>query len=125
MKLPRRGVVVAGLVYGDPPDLPFTVAMSHSSPVITERWHGLQLSLVADAREHLTALLSPDGLSAPHGVWSDSAYLACLKHSGLAAEIQISAAPPPPDQPFGRLSLLRAYPPGLARLLGPRPACQA
>jgi len=114
-----RGVAVAGLVYGPPPDLAFPVAPSVSSGVVADRWPGLQLSLVADASEHLVALLSQDGTVARHGVWSDSVYLACLKHSGLAAEIQLSALGDTRDLPFDSLSLLRAYPIGLTRLIGP------
>ena len=119
-KAQARGVVVAGLVYGTPPKLPFPVAVAHSSTIVADRWPGLQLSVVVDACEHLVALLSPDGLTARHGVWSDSVYLACLKHSGLASEIQLSAVEAEADLPLGELSLLRAYPSGLARLIGPR-----
>ena len=121
----HRGVVVAGLVYGPTPDLPFRVATARSSDVIAERWPGLQLTVVADACEHLAALLALDGQAVRHGVWSDSVYLACLKHSELAAEIQLSAARPEPDAPFGDLALLRAYPPGLTRLIGPQAPRQA
>lgn len=115
-----RGVVVAGLIYGAAPDLPFPVVAMRNRAIVAERWPGLQLSLVTDASEHLVALLAPDGQTARHGVWSDSVYLACLKHSGLAAEIQISAAPDA-ESPLNGLSLLRAYPSGLSRLIGPRP----
>ena len=115
-----RGVTVAGLAYGDPPEFPFPVARACSRAFVTDRWPGMQLSLVADAREHLVALLSPDGLAARHGVWSDSVYLACLQHSGLAAEIQLSTANPSDPEAFGKLSLLHTYPPGLRTLVGPR-----
>ncbi len=119
-KAHERGVTVAGLVYDKPPQLPFPVATMRSHSFVPDRWPGLQLSLVADASEHLLALLSPDGLAAPHAVWSDSAYLACLQHSGLAAEIRLSAINRDDSDPFGSLSLLRAYPPGLRGLIGPR-----
>jgi HTH-type transcriptional regulator, sugar sensing transcriptional regulator len=115
-----RGVTVAGLVYGAAPSVPFPVVVAGSSAIAFERWPGLQLSLVADGREHLLALLSPDGTAARHGVWSDSVYLACLKHSGLAAEIQLSAPGSWIDPSFQALSLLHAHPAGLTRLIGPR-----
>ena len=115
-----RGVTVAGLAYGDPPEFSFPVATACSRAFVADRWPGMQLSLVADAREHLVALLSPDGLTARHGVWSDSAYLACLQHSGLAAEIQLSTTNPDDPKAFGRLSLLHTFPPGLRTLVGPR-----
>ncbi len=112
----ERGVRVAGLVYADV-TLPFPVAATPNVAAM-ERWPGLQLSLVADAREHLLALLSTDNLRVLRGVWSDSAYLACLQHSGLGAEVRLSAAAPK-DQ-LGDIALLRAYPPGLRTLIGPR-----
>lgn len=115
-----RGVTVAGMAYRDPPPAPFPIAPARSSGMVAERWPGLQLSLVADARQHLVALLSSDGGAALHGVWSDSAYLACLQHSGLASEIQICAAQPPLDEALSRLSLLSAYPSGLVGLIGPK-----
>jgi len=115
-----RGVTVAGLVYGQAPSLPFPVVVASASAIVAERWPGLQLSLVADAKEHLAALLSLAGTSARHGVWSDSVYLACLKHSGLAAEIQVSAAGSHIDSSFDGISLLQAHPAGLTRLIGPR-----
>ena len=114
-----RKVVVAGLAYADAPTLPFPVVCSSSASVVTERWPGQQISLVADAREHLTALLAPDGQSVRHAVWSDSAYLACLKHSGLAAEIRVSRVAPFDQDPLNGVALLRAFPPGLRTLMGP------
>ncbi len=114
-----RGVVVSGLIYHATPNLPFPVATARSSTIVAERWPGLQLTLVMDAREHLVALLSTGGASALRGVWSDSAYLTCLQHSGLAAEIQLASADPAVAAPFQDLSLLRAYPTGLTQLIGP------
>ncbi|HWE45163.1 MAG TPA: helix-turn-helix domain-containing protein [Caulobacteraceae bacterium] len=113
-----RKLTVTGLTYAAPPALPFPVVASNATGVVAERWPGQQISLVVDAREHLTALLSLDGRSVRHAVWSDSAYLACLKHSGLAAEIRVSGLPEEED-PLSALSLLRAFPPGLRTLIGP------
>lgn len=114
-----RGLAVAGLAYAETPALPFTVVTSRNAAVAAERWPGQQVSLVADAREHLTALLTPDGQSVRHAVWSDSAYLACLKHSGLASELRVSHLAPSDADPLNALSLLRAFPPGLRTLIGP------
>ncbi len=113
-----RGVTVAGLCYGAKPDATFHLSQPASGDFAFERWPGLQLSVVADGREHLLALLSPDGLSVRHGVWSDSAYLACLQHSGLAAEIRLLARAQ--TSPLDHLSLLQSYPTGLRSLIGPR-----
>ncbi|HRD45378.1 MAG TPA: hypothetical protein PLF78_02720, partial [Caulobacter sp.] len=115
-----RGVIVAGLTYGAATGLPFLTVDSHGGGLIGERWPGQQLSLVADAVGHLIVLLSPDGERVKHGVWSDSAYLACIKHSGLAAEIRLSVIEAG-DADVPDLSLLRAYPAGLRRLIGPAP----
>lgn len=114
-----RKVVVAGLAYAAAPALPFPVISSAGAATVAERWPGQQISLVADAREHLTALLAPDSGSVRHAVWSDSAYLACLKHSGLAAEIRISQVAPLDQDPLNGVALLHAFPPGLRALMGP------
>ena len=114
-----RGVTVAGLCYGEKPDASFHLSQTASRDFAFARWPGLQLSVVADAREHLLALLSADGSSVHHGVWSDSAYLACLQHSGLAAEIRLLARAQP--GPLEHLSLLQSYPAGLRALIGPPP----
>jgi len=113
-----RGVRLAGLVYAEAA-FPFPIARAPRGAAL-DRWPGLQLSLVADAREHLLALLSADNLRVLHGVWSDSAYLACLQHSGLGAEIRLSAAAAEANDRLGDIALLRAYPPGLRALIGPR-----
>ena len=112
-----RGVRTSGLVYETPGPLPFVARLSPAAAFVADRWPGLQLSLVVDAREHMVALLADDGQAVRHAVWSDSAYLACLKHSGLAAEIRLSR---PGDDELESLSLLAAYPPGLQALVGPR-----
>ncbi len=114
-----EGVTVGGLVYAPAPGVAFAAVRAASSAFAAGRWPGLQLSLVVDAAEHLVALISPDGTRVLNGVWSDSAYLACLKHSGLASEIRLSASEGAARLP--ELSLLNAYPPGLRALAGPRP----
>jgi HTH-type transcriptional regulator, sugar sensing transcriptional regulator len=118
LKAHNRGVRLAGLVYADV-TLPFPIAAAPRGTVL-HRWPGLQLSIVVDASEHLLALLSGDGSRVLHGVCSDSAYLACLQHSGLGAEIRLSALAPDAHDRLGDIALLRAYPPGLRSLIGPR-----
>jgi len=112
-----KTVTLAGLIY-DERTLPGVNALlSPTARFARERWPGQQLSLVVDGREHLDVLLSADGASVRHGVWSDSVYLACMKHSGLASEIRLGAG----DEAarFAGISLLRSYPPGLRELVGP------
>jgi hypothetical protein len=113
-----RNVVVAGVTYGDTPALRVTHIHAHSWNSVSEAWPGQQVTIVSDAGEYLVALLSRDGESVIHGMWTDSAYLSCLQHTGLASEIQIAAirhALPPALQ---SLDLLDARPSGIRRLLG-------
>ena len=57
-----------------------------------EAWPGGQwLNLVADAREHLLAVLRSGGEGIHQAVWSESAYLALVHHSGLSAEMTVAS----------------------------------
>ncbi len=112
-----RGVRIAGVVYEDVAAAGFLTVLSPGGPPIVERWPGLQITLVADGREHLKALLSRDETTVKHGVWSDSAYLACLEHNGLGCELSVSSSPSLSAQ--HTFSLFASYPPGLRDLLGP------
>lgn len=116
-----HNVTVGGLTYAPAPGVAAPTVVSASAAFAAQKWPGQQISIVVDACEHLLALLSADGQRVLHGVWSDSAYLACLKHSGLAAEIRLSAVAADAPPPLSELSLLRSYPPGLQTLAGPRP----
>jgi len=51
-----------------------------------------------------------------HGIWSDSAYLSCLQHSGLSAEIRLSSLRATGDA-LDPIALLAAQPPGLQRVI--------
>lgn len=111
-----RGVTVAGRTYERPaPKEPLILAWQGPSTLI-ERWPGLQVTVVADARAHILALLSHDGREVLNGVGSDSAYLACIAHSNLAAELRLAAVAPKGDDPLAHLSLLNAQPPGLRQI---------
>ncbi len=109
------GVIVAGLTYV-PTSASFRVVHAASAERAAQGWPGRQVTVVADAREHLVALISPDGDRVIQGVSSDSVYLACLQHSGLAAELRINAAAF--DDPMADLALLNLRPSGLTQLLG-------
>jgi hypothetical protein len=54
-------------------------------------------------------------------IWSDSAYLSCLQHSGLSAEIRLTGVDAAALEPLAGLSLLGAAPRGLRALIGPEP----
>jgi sugar-specific transcriptional regulator TrmB len=115
----RRGVTVAGLVYEAPTDSPYTQVPSASAGFVAEHWPGQQLSLVVDGQEVLLGLLARDAEELLQGLWSDSAYLACLHHSGLSAEIRLAARAGSGNDPLEHLSLLTSRPQGLQRLLDP------
>lgn len=118
-----RGVRVGGTTY-EPlgAEAAFTHLLSPGAGFVAERWPGHQITLIADGREVLLALVAPDGLSLHHGFWSDSAYLACLHHSGLAAEMRLSAAlAEGAADPLHRFGLLSAAPAGLRGLVGHEP----
>lgn len=114
-----RGVLVGGTTYEPLADAPFTHVLSAGTDFVAERWPGQQVTLIADGREVLLALVAQDGLSLRHGFWSDSPYLACLHHSGLAAEMRLAAVLAESGRdPLRRFGLLSAAPPGLRELVG-------
>jgi len=113
-----RKVVVAGVTYGDMPPLRIAHIYAHSWNPVSEAWPGQQVSIVSDAGEYLVALLARAGDSVIHGMWTDSAYLSCLQHAGLASEIQIAAIQHVLTPALHSLGLLNARPPGIRRLLG-------
>lgn len=117
-----RGVTVAGLVYGAAEPLDgVMMRRAAGAGIARERWPGLQLSLVVDAAEHLVALMSPGMTGVKRAIWSDSAYLTCLQHSGLSAEIRLTEVEGAGQAPLAHLSLLRAAPRGLHALIGEAP----
>ncbi|MFN3669537.1 MAG: TrmB family transcriptional regulator [Brevundimonas sp.] len=117
-----RGARVAGLAYGEAA-APAGVRLCRASGAraARARWPGAQLSLVVDAAEHLVALMAHDLSAVRHAVWSDSAYLSCLQHSGLSAEIRLTEMAADALAPTADLSLLGAAPRGLRALIGPEP----
>jgi sugar-specific transcriptional regulator TrmB len=115
-----QGVRVAGLLYDRTVRSPY-LALHHSrSEFVLERWPGVQMNVVADASEHLIALLTRDARSVKHAVWSDSAYLACVEHSSRSSELRAEATTPAERKAVSSLALLTSYPPGLRKLIGPR-----
>jgi sugar-specific transcriptional regulator TrmB len=112
------GIRVAGTVYAEADEPAMRLVLSRHPPAILTRWPGQQLSIVADAREHLLALLSHDGGRVHHALWSDGIYLSTLQHNALASEIRLSAVMPNDEDALADLALLRAFPPGLRTLVG-------
>ena len=114
-----RGCTVAGSAYAACGATAFLTVVAPQAEAIQARWPGDQFTVVADAAEYLVALVSRDGGELRHGVWSDSAYLSCLQHSGLAAEIRLNALAP--SDVHADLALTRSFPKGLQQLIGPEP----
>ncbi|MDG2521761.1 helix-turn-helix domain-containing protein [Caulobacter segnis] len=112
-----RGVSVAGQIYA-PAHTELDVVLAPGSPAQIDAWPGLQVTIIPDAREHMVALLSRDAERCLHGVWSDSPYLACVQHSGLAAELVLGAQTSGRPLKF-KPALFASRPPGLDELLGP------
>jgi len=113
-----RGVRIAGIVYRDTEESAFDTVRSPPRPGIIDRWPGDQLSIVADAREYLLALLAHDGRGVHHAVWSNGSYLSSLQHNALASEIRLWAIVPDDRDALAEIALLRAFPPGLRKLVG-------
>lgn len=112
-----RGVLVGGCTYEALGDAAFTHVMSPGKDFVSQRWPGHQITLIADAREVLVALVAPDGQTLHHGFWSDSSYLACLHHTGLSAEMRLAAALEQGGDPLQRFGLLTSAPAGLRSLI--------
>lgn len=112
-----QGVRVVGQIY-EPQATTVAAVLQKTAPSQLAAWPGLQVTIVADAREHLTALISRDGERCRHGAWSDSVYLACIQHSGLAAEVVLGAQGLGQPLPFDP-TLFGSRPPGLDDLTGP------
>ncbi len=112
----QAGAHVAGLAYA-PAGYGFDAVPAPRPERSLAHWPGQQLTLVVDASEFLLALISRDGNAVVHGLWSDSVYLSCVQHNGLACEIALGAmsASTPIDNALAS-SLLSSAPPGLRRL---------
>lgn len=108
------GIVVVGRTYGDATALNLPRVTTPLDAV--HPWPGQQISIIVDAEQYLQALLSADGGEVLHGLWSESRYLACLQHSGLASEIRLATLDWRDDR-YAHIGLLRAMPVGLRELM--------
>ncbi|MBL0947391.1 helix-turn-helix domain-containing protein [Brevundimonas sp.] len=112
-----RGVTVAGLVYGESAEIAgVTQRRATAEARVATDWPGQQLTLVVDGQEHLVALMAEDLAGVHRALWSDSAYLSCLQHSGLSAEIRLTERGRSVADPLAVLSLFASAPAGLAAL---------
>ncbi len=117
----KRGVRIVAKVYaGESVPGADTVGLREleKSP---ELWPGQQLTLVADAEEHLLSLLSHNLQTVHEAVWSNSAYLSCMQHNHVASELRYTSllsdrSRKTPDK-LAAISLLNSQPPGLEVLM--------
>ncbi len=112
-----RGVTVAGIAYRASdagPDMPLN---KDAAELVSSRWPGLGLIIIADGRQYLVAQLSRDMATVLNGVWTDSVFLSCVFHSTVAADIRLVALRADASDPLRHLSLQGSTPPGLKSLL--------
>ncbi|KQM93921.1 hypothetical protein ASE70_12785 [Sphingomonas sp. Leaf22] len=112
-----RGVTIAGIAYrpGDAgPDMPLN---RDAADLVSSRWPGLGLIIIADGCQYLVAQLSRDMTTVLNGVWTDSVFLSCIFHSAVAADIRLVALRADVSDPLRHLSLQGSTPPGLKSLL--------
>ena len=112
-----RGVTVAGIAYrtahsGE--DMPLN---RDAADLVSSRWPGLGLIIIADGCQYLVAQLSRDMMTVLNGVWTDSVFLSCVFHSAVAADIRLVALRADASDPLRHLSLQGSTPPGLKTLL--------
>ena len=86
-----RNIKVAIKAYG-PCKIPGTEIVFDTQPERTRgRWPGEWANCVVDGKEHLLALLSPDGTQVLQAIWSANTYTSWVYHSGLMHEMLHSA----------------------------------
>ena len=114
----RRGVRVAGTVYEavEGEDAGSIAHLAPNGPEVRAAYPGAIMTFVVDARQYLETLLTSDGRALLNGVWTDSAYLACAKHSALSTEIRLNLLLRDHDDPCPEISLMQSNAPGLQAL---------
>lgn len=126
-KAAKRGVACSIMVY-DKEQADWAgergILALYNGNAIFDRWPGAQLTLIADARESLLALLARDGEGLIQGAWTNSRFMSSLLHSGAAAgniTAQVNQMGLLNKQPLAALyeyAVTRFQPPGLRELIG-------
>ena len=84
-------------------------------------WPGEQLNIVVDAEQYMLALLAKDARNVHQAIWSNSTFLSCLQHNGLASELMLTESLQQergaPATQMEKLSLTRSKSPGFQRLI--------
>lgn len=86
----RRGVDVVVQAYAPAAVDGVDVVVHPRGAALIDRWPGTWCNVVADGAESVLALLSPDGTRVHQALWTASAYLSWVYHSGLEAELAAS-----------------------------------
>ncbi len=114
----ERGVKLGLRAYDDETAIPGAVVSRHKQAKRhLETWPGQQLSVVADARRHICAIIDKSGQQVIQAVASDSLFLSCMHHNNIAADITAAhysnaSSSDPQIARISGLSLLNARPPG-------------
>lgn len=108
-----RGVTVAGIAYEGRHADSFMPFNGESADMIGSRWAGDGVMLVVDGCQMLLAQITKDRSAVLNAMWTDSPFLSCLFHSGLAADIRLTALKRDPADPLQVLTLQQSRPPGL------------
>lgn len=82
-----RGVKVAIKAYTPAAVEGAMVSVDPRGHEIFERWRGQWINVVIDGREHLIAFLGADGREVHQAIWTGSAYLSWMYHTGLSSEM--------------------------------------
>jgi hypothetical protein len=116
----KRGVTVAVRAYEPAKLKGVAVLVAHDAARLLGTWPGEQLNLVVDAEQFMLALLTKDAANIHQAIWSNSTFLSCLQHNGLASELILTEAQRNGEAkatPMEKLSLTRSNSPGFRRLL--------
>lgn len=112
-----RGVTIAGLAY-DPrhagPTMPLN---TESIDLVQSRWPGQGAMIAVDGRQLLLAQISHDMTTVLNAIWTDSPFLSCIMHSGIASDIRLAAIRTDPSDPLQMLTLQQSQPLGLEQVL--------
>ncbi|MBI1212578.1 MAG: TrmB family transcriptional regulator [Alphaproteobacteria bacterium] len=116
----KRGVTVAVRTYEPAKLKGVAVLLAGEAPRILRTWPGEQLNIVVDAEQYMLALLTKGAEAVHQAIWSNSTFLSCLQHNGLASELILTEAQHKGAAKLTaleKLSLTRSNSPGFQRLL--------
>ena len=117
----KRGVEVAVRAYERVVLKGVSIVVPTDGGRVLSLWPGEQLNIAVDAEQYMLALLAKDAKTLHQAIWSNSTFLSCLQHNGLASELILTEMQQnkrgADSTPMERLSLTRSKSPGLQRLM--------